>query len=307
MLRAFWHKLDPIFPEQEIFKRPLPLKVMLPLFVFLTLIFTLIGKFVPCDGFYAFDWVHFWSIQRIPPFYPPWTSFLTGNLSYALLIGITMAVFCIAVYQRFVHPLSALCALLSLPLLWTLFLGQLEGFSLLGTLALPWLLPFLLVKPQISFFALGARRTYILSFFAFMGLSFILWGNWPADLLAVENFYAEGRYPQNIGLGWWGLPIFLITLWFSRGDMDMLMTCGAFVSPHVIFYNLLPLTPAVARLKPRAALVALVLSYLTLSANWLGPSGWWLGWGFVPWVWINLAVQRYPQTRFSRWFTCLMG
>jgi hypothetical protein len=174
-------------------------------------------------------------------------------------------------------------------------------------LGLPWLMPLMLIKPQISLFGLGARRSYIIAFFFLMIISIIIWGNWPATMLSVENFYAEGRYAQNIGLGWWGLPIFLLTVWFSRGDMDMLMASGAFISPHIIFYNLLPLTPAVARLKPRAALIALFLSYLTLSSNWLGPAGWWLGWGFVPWIWINLAAQRYPTNRFAKGLRIITG
>ncbi|GIW61071.1 MAG: hypothetical protein KatS3mg087_2137 [Patescibacteria group bacterium] len=100
---------------------------------------------------------------------------------------------------------------------------------------------------------------------------------------------------------------FLLTIWFSRGDKDMLMASGAFISPHVIFYNLLPITPAIARLRSRAAAIALLLSFLTLSSNWFGPLGWWLGWGFVPWVWINLAAQRYPNSRYLRWLRVING
>jgi hypothetical protein len=158
-----------------------------------------------------------------------------------------------------------------------------------------------LIKPQVAIFALGARRSYILAFLLVFGISLLIWPNWLAVMLNVYSFFGEERFVQNIGLGWWGLPLFLVTVWFSRGDMDMLMASGAFISPYLILYNLLPLTPAVARLQPRAAILALVLSYLTLSANWLGPKGWWLGWFFVAWLWINLAARRYPVWRISRW------
>ena len=307
MLQRCWHALDPLFPDREIFSRHLPLRAAVPLFIVLTTVFSLAATFIPANGFFGFDWVNFFGIQHFPPFYPPWTAFAVRYLTYPLLIGITLAAFFIATIQRSVHPVSAAAAFISLPLLWTVFLGQLEGLVVLGMLGLPWLIPLVLVKPQISFFGLGARRSYILAFFVLMIVSMIIWGNWPAAMLSVESFYAEGRYVQNIGLGWWGLPLFLLTVWFSRGDMDMLMASGAFVTPHLIFYSLLPLTPAVARLKPRAAVVAFVLSFLTLSANWLGPHGWWLGWGFVPWIWINLAAQRYPDLRFSRWLKWITG
>jgi hypothetical protein len=307
MLQHLWSKLDPLFPEQEIFSRHLPLYITFPLFVTLSAVFSLAGTLITANGFYGFDWVHFFGIQQIPPFYPPWTLYFVRYLSYPILIGITLSAFSIATIQRARHPISAVAAFLSLPLLWTIFLGQLEGLVVLGMLGLPWLLPLSLVKPQISIFGLGARRSYILAFFLLMAASLLIWGNWPATMLAAESFYNEGRYVQNIGLGWWGLPLFLLTIWFSRGDMDMLMASGAFVTPHIIFYSLLPLMPAIARLKPRAAIVALFLSYLTFSSNWFGTPGWWLAWGLVPWLWINLATQRYPSAAFSRWLRWMTG
>ncbi len=114
--------------------------------------------------------------------------------------------------------------------------------------------------------------------------SLLVWENWVSTMLAVESFYAEWRYPQNIALGAWGLLLFLATVWFSRGDMDMLMASGAFISPHRFFYNLL----------------AVVFSWMTLSSNWPGSWGWWLGRGFVPWVWLNLAAMRNPKWRLRR-------
>lgn len=271
--------------------------------MFFTICFSFACAHIPMNKYMAFDWVHFWGIERIPPFYPPWTIYVVRSLTYPILIGITLAAFLTATLQRSCHPISAIAAFFCLPLIWTIFLGQLEGISTLGMLGLPILIPLVLIKPQISIFGLGARRSYILAFIIFMFLSLLFWGNWIENLLAIESFYAEGRYAQNIGLGFWGLPFFLLTLWFSRGDMDMLMASGAFLSPHIIFYNFLPLTPAVSRLKPRAALVALVLSFMTLSSNWLGPIGWWLGWGFVPWLWLNLAAKRYPNSKIAKWLS----
>lgn len=307
MFQRCWHAFDLLFPEKEIYSRHLSLRVTVVLFVALTSVFFLMGTLISVKGFVAFDWVHFFGKQTIPPFYPPWTIYGVRFLTYPLLFGITLAAFSIATIKRSVNPVSAIATFLCLPLLWTVFLGQLEGLVVLGMLGLPWLIPLFLIKPQISIFGLGAKRSYLIAFFILMLISMIIWGNWPRILLAAESFYGEGRYVQNIAFGWWGLPLFLLTVWFSRGDMDMLMASGAFITPHLIFYNLLPLTPAVARLKPRAALVALLLSYLTFASNWLGPIGWWLGWGFVPWVWINLAAQRYPAARFSQWLGRITG
>lgn len=301
MLKRWWHKLDFLFPEVEVHSRHLAPGWGTLLFFTLALLFSLAARLIPLNGFIGFDWVNFFGIQRIPPFYPPWTIDAVRWLTYPLLVGITLAAFALAAWQRSVHPLSLAASFLCLPLLWTIFLGQVDGLALLGVLGLPWLAPLALIKPQVAVFAFGARRASVIAFFVVIGLSLVIWGNWPAVYLHIFGFFSEGKFVQNIGLGWWGLPVFLATAWFSRGDPDMLMASGAFISPYLIVYNLLPLTPAVARLRPRAALAALLLSYLTLSANWLGDKGWWLGWLFVAWLWLCLAAKRYPEWRISRW------
>ena len=118
-------------------------------------------------------------------------------------------------------------------------------------------------------------------------------------MLAVNQYYSEGHYQQDISLGWNGLLPALPMLWLSRGDVGMLMLAGSVITLHLIPYNLMPVVPAVARLSRRSAVIAVLLSWLTISSNWLGPSGWWLGWTFVLFVWLCLASQRYELNRWS--------
>jgi hypothetical protein len=293
--------LATLFPEIQIYTRKLHVWPKILILVLLTLLFSLIGAFWRADGFVGFDWVNFFGQGRIAPFYPPWVKWIVAPLTWPLLIGLTLAATSMAAYLRSTHPINIIPVFLCLPLFWTLFLGQLEGLVVLGLLGLPWLAPIALVKPQVSIFAFGAKWKYLIAFFLLLGISILIWGFWPKTLLSAESFYAEGRYQQNIGLGWWGLPVTLATVWFSRGDMDMLMASGVFMIPHLIPYNLLPLVPAVARLRPRAAWLAAIFSWLPWTANWLGPRGWWLGWLFVFWIWINLAASRYPNFVLSQW------
>jgi hypothetical protein len=119
-------------------------------------------------------------------------------------------------------------------------------------------------------------------------------------MLATNQYYAEGRYVNDISLGWWGLLVALPLLWYSRGDLDMLMLAGVFATPHLLPYNLLPVVPAIARLRPRTAALLAVFSWLPLAANWLGPGGWWLGWVFIGLAWLFLAIKRYPLAHLSR-------
>lgn len=290
-----WNRI--LFPEQNIFARLIPIRVQLFLFVALAVAFSGVGFIMPADGFTGFDWVNVFSRWIVPPFYPPWAPYFVAWLTWPGFVGLTLAAVSLAILKRAAHPLSALGAFIALPVFWTTFLGQLEGLIVLGLLALPWLAPLALLKPQVSLFAFGARRSYLIAALVTVLVSLLIWGPWPLRMLAVESYYAEGRYENNIALGLWGALVALPLLWFSRGDMDMLMTAGSFMTPHLIPYNLLPMVPGIARLSPRAALVAGGLSWLPFSANWLGPGGWWLGWVFVGYVWVNLAATRYPQLR----------
>jgi hypothetical protein len=74
--------------------------------------------------------------------------------------------------------------------------------------------------------------------------------------------------------------------------MDMLMLAGSFVAPHVIPYNYFVILPALARINQFLALGLVVISYMPLLANWVGPGGWYLGHLFTALLWIALYRQR---------------
>lgn len=282
-----------IFPEQEIYHHKWSLRQQVGIFLVFWAIFLGVGYFIPANGFIAFDWVHVFSNGRFPPFYPPWGELVIQWMNWPLFFSLSMASISLSILKRSKHVVSSIAALLTLPVFWTMFLGQLEGLVTLGLLGLPWLVPLMLVKPQISVFALGAKRSYVVFSLIWLIISFGVWGFWPARMFAVNNYFQEGRYVQDISIGLVGMVVALPLMWFSRGDMDMLMISGAFMTPHLIPYNMLPFTSAIARLKPLPALIACLLSWLPLSANWLGNRGWWLGWLFVVWLWGCLAVLRY--------------
>lgn len=299
--------LDMVFPEQIIFQRRLKIPTAIVFFLFLCFLFSVVATIIPVNGFIAYDWVYFFSVGNIPSWYQPWTISIIHFLNYPILIGITCAAFSMATFLRSVNRLSAIASFLCLPLIWVIFLGQIDGLALFGMLGLPWLVPFALLKPHITFFGLGAKKTYIIAFFIWMIISVLIWGDWFPAIRDFNTYYPVSEWSHNISLGWWGVPFFLATVWFSRGDMDMLMASGAFITPTLLFYHLLPLTPAVARLKPKTAFIAVFLSFLTLSSNWVGYKGWYLGWAFIIWIWINLAAKRYPEIKISKWVNRFAG
>ncbi len=286
-----WQQI--LFPEQEIYVHKWSLCQQTAVFMALSIFFWGVGHLIPVNDYIAFDWVRIFSQGRFPPFYPPWDELTTQWLTWPLLFGVSIASIVLSIMKRSTHVVSSLAALLALPVFWTIFLGQLEGLVALGLLGLPWLVPLALLKPQVSVFALGAKPTYLVAGVLWLAISLVIWGLWPARMLAVNSYFAEGRYVQDIAIGAAGVFLALPMFWLSRGDMDMLMLSGAFVTLHLIPYNMLPFTFAIARLKPVPALIACLLSWLPFSANWLGDWGWWLGWLYVIWLWGCLATYRY--------------
>lgn len=294
-----------LFPASNIFSRQPSFRLQVLIFLVLFLLFTLAGNYVPEEGIFAFDWKLFHSPDwEARVFHPPWFGPFISVLSWPTLIGLSLAGMTMAIWKRAVHPFSAICSFLTLPLFWTLFLGQVDGLITLGLLGIPWLAPLALLKPQVSVFAFTARRSYLIGLLIFLLFSFLLWGFWPYKMIQSTSFYQDQHFQQDIALKLWGLPVALVLFWFSRGDMDMLMIAGCFSTLHLIPYNLLPIVPAIARLRPRAALIAGGCTWLPLSANWFGPGGWWLGWIFILWLWACLAVNRYsllrPWVRFRQ-------
>ena len=280
-----------LFPDINIYPRHLSVSKQICFFVLGTFIFSLLGKFIPADGFMAFDWVIYFEGRNLTSVHPPWLAPILIPFSWPTLVGVTISTTGLGIIKRTTNLTGLIFALFTLPLFWVLFLGQIDGLVLLGITGLPWLTPFALLKPQLSIFAFLAKRSYLIGLILFLLLSVIIWGDWPLDMVNSLSNYS--LVAQDISLKYWGVPIALVLLWFSRGDIDMLMAAGAFGTFYLIPYHTLLIVPSIARLPPLAAVIACILSWLPLSANWIGPKGWWFGWLFISWIWIILAYLRY--------------
>jgi hypothetical protein len=260
-----------------------------------TLLFAIVGFFVKPDGFLGYDWYHYYSHGIREPFYPPWLVYVQW-LTWPGLISLSCAGLIIAFYQRRASPLIMGSAFLSWPVLWLLFLGQLDGLVLLGLTALPWLTPLATLKPQISVFAFLASKRWLVVFILWILLTMLVWGFWPLDMFNYDSrwevLYEGATQPQNISLWPWSIPFALMLLWLSRGDMDMLMLAGTFVTPHIIPYSYVIVLPAIARVKKWLAIALAAISWLPLSANWVGDWGWYLGHLFAMILWVALYQQR---------------
>lgn len=221
-LRDLWHKLDrQLFPPPFEQQRPLSLRQYLMILGVLTLLFSTIGFFVRPDGFLGYDWYHYFSRGIRESFLPPWVVYVRW-ITWPGLIGLSCASLVIALYQRYASPLVMMVVFLSWPLIWLLFVGQLDGLVLLGLTGLPWLVPLAALKPQASFFAFMANKRWMLVFMAWIILSIMIWGLWPIDMLNYqarwEALYEGATQPQNISL--WPWPL------FSYGIQGVIWTCS---------------------------------------------------------------------------------
>jgi hypothetical protein len=254
-----------------------------------------LGRLIP-EGY---DWNCCFKTLNLPPFFVPWTLPLLPLLNPSLLFALT--VFGVVVRMRRYH--SSVwrigLALISLPTLWVLFLGNIDGLVLIGLWLLPIGVPLVLIKPQIASFALLANRRSILATIIWIAISFLIWGIWPLRFIGVggPQWYAD--WPQDIALFPWGIVIALPLLWLSRGDEDMLMAAGSFGTPHLFPYHFILLMPALARMGRGWAILSWLLAWTPLLANYFGPMAWHLGNLTSVSIWLGLYLARRSATQRS--------
>jgi hypothetical protein len=291
----FWQRLEcTLFPPAHDSFRPLTLRDYLIFALPSVALCAVVGMWLSPEGLMGYDWRHYFSMgQRIygTAYYPPWIV-LVAYLGWPPLIGLTLASLALALYQRRSTPIAAMSACLTLPVFWVLFLGQVDGVALFGLTGLPWLIPLATIKPQVSYLACLANKRYLFALIVWLGISMAVWGLWPLDILGIAEFSAW-QQPHDIHLWPWSLPVVLVMLWLSRGDADMLMLAGTFAMPYLHSYHYFLVVPALARIGHKTAILALLVSWLPLLANWYGSWCWYLGHLFPLLLWGSLFVRRW--------------
>lgn len=180
------------------------------LFVFFWVLYVLM-LFAP-EGF---DWYHFFGRGRYPVIWTPWARYVVALFNLPALRALTVLALFIRTYQYNRSPLPAALAFFSLPTIWmTFYLGNLDGLVLLGLLILPWGAPLVLIKPQVASFALLARRRSMAIGALWLGISVLIWGLWPLNLLIMADPNWKTEWVQDITLFPWGLLLALPLMWF---------------------------------------------------------------------------------------------
>ncbi|HEB65548.1 MAG TPA: hypothetical protein ENJ02_08405 [Chloroflexi bacterium] len=257
----------------------------------LLLVFVLlyyVGHFWP-EGF---DWRHFFSKGRYPSLWMPWTKVIVDALNYPAIFAITVLSLAIRSYRYRPSVPALVLGFISLPTLWMLFLGNLDGLAALGLLTLPFGAPLVLIKPQIASFALLAKKNSFLVGVVWVVFSFVVWGFWPLNLLTVLGAGWHEEWVQDISLFPWGLLLALPLLWLSRGDEDLLMAAGSLGTPHLFPYHFIVLMPALARMRWPWMLLTWAVSWTPLLSNWLGPWAWHFGNLMSVCFWVGIYLNK---------------
>ncbi len=259
-----------------------------------------IGQFLPV----GYDWQNYFSKGILPSIWTPWTKPVLWMLNLPTVFALSIMAFGIRAYRYKASPLALALGILSLPTMWVFFLGNLEGITLLGLILMPWGAPLALMKPQITAFALLAKRRWLLAGAAWILLSLLIWGLWPLNLLSVLTPEWDARWLQDISLFPWGLLITLPLLWLSRGDEDLMMAAGSFGTPHLFPYHFFFLMPALGRMRWPWMVATWLVSWTPLLAERLGPFAWHFGNLMSVLFWLGVYLNRNPVngTRLSKLF-----
>lgn len=233
----------------------------------------LVGLLIP-EGF---DWTHHFSTGSLHTIWTPWTRYVVKIVNWPLVVALTFFAIIVRSYRYNKSPIPMALAILSLPTIWVLFMGNIDGLVLLGLICMPWGVPLASMKPQLAAFALLARKKSILAGILWGLITVLIWGLWPLNFQLTLTQGWKAEWVQDISLFPWGAILALPLLWFSRGDEDLLMAAGSFITPHLFPYHFILLMPALARLKPAWMVAAWLVSWTPLIANWVGPIGWRMG------------------------------
>ena len=98
-------------------------------------------------------------------------------LNSIMLVTVAVATAREANYERRELWVVAL-ALFTPPIFMVMWDGQIDGLALLGLFGLPWLVPFALVRPHLTIWAILSRRNWTLGAVIFGALTLMVWGWW---------------------------------------------------------------------------------------------------------------------------------
>lgn len=290
--KTYWRdKFQQISTDLRDRKKILSHLKIIGVYITLFILLALIGSLIP-EGF---DWKTFFKLGKTSPIWTPWTIYILKPLipfGFGPIFALTIIGIGVRAYRYNRSPLPLLLAIFSLPTLWLLFIGNLDGLVLFGMLIMPVGIPLVLMKPQLAAFSLLARKDWFIAGAVWGLLSLLIWGLWPMNMLTVTTSAWKAEWTQDIAIFPWGLIVGLPLLWFSRRDPDLLMAAGTFITPHLFAYHFILLMPALGRMRWYWMVITWLVSWTPLLANWLGDWAWHFGNLMSICFWLGIYLNK---------------
>lgn len=242
-------------------------------------IFPIVSK-LPLLGW---DWYYFFYANN-PAFnintnlsaYPPFIKYvlllftwMDWRTSLSILNAITIMTVSIATWKNGGRYFDILLALTT-PALWFLmWLGHPDGLVLFGLIT--GIIPLILMKPILSIFGILSDRKLIAWSILFLLLSLVIWPGWIFSL-GRASFEHEADFGWAV-MGWPLLIIGFVLIAGAGKDPYKLMAAGCFITPFLMPYHLVLITPAFGRARGWRKILLWVSSWFVfLGTGFNGPA-----------------------------------
>jgi hypothetical protein len=234
-----------------------------------------VGMFIRVPGS---DWYYHWEPRFEINSYPPWVEWLLLLLpDLPFLTGLSLTALGLNLYLRKANVWHYIAAFSSMPLFWTIWLGQIDAVPLLGIAFLPWGMPLVMMKPQVGFWYVWVwwkkRRDKVrigLGVVAFLAITLIIWGWWPS------RFTFPVPYDSSYDLSGWRIsPVLGLAALVGailENDPDRSTALGAIAAPYLQGASYLVLIPTLVRFTGWKLLIAWLTSWASLVVMFLGDN-----------------------------------
>lgn len=215
---------------------------------------------------------------------PPWVALLIAPLSLIppqlgriLISLLNLLLTSLLVLKYGGGKFALLITLTSYPFLFLLSTGSVEWMPMLGLL-LNWPI-LILAKPQSGALVLllwlkrtKNKWTFILSIVTLLGLSLLVWWNWPR--LMLENIHtlpAALACPLNkINVWPWSIPFGLAALYYAlvQDEESLAIVATWLLVPHLVYHSLTMGLALLAARFPRVALIISITLFVVAMLRW---------------------------------------
>ena len=272
--------------------------ILIWIFVYFIMVF--LGYLIDVPGS---DWYHHWEPRYEIDSYPPWVNILLDMLpGLPFLSGLTLTIMLFVLWRRKANIWHFLAVFTSMPLYWTLWLGQVDAVPILGLALLPWGIPLVLLKPQVAIWYAWVwwkkrpdKWVIALGWALFVLLTFVIWGFWPLNFSNPAAFRTV--YDLSLWQFHWLFGVIVIAGALLESDPERAMALGALGALYIQGASYIVLLPTLTRFSGMSLLIIWLTTWAGAASIFLGDSARPLATLFPISIWISLFLREHLKGR----------